>query len=207
VRVLIADDHAISRSGLEFLLSGEPDMEIVGTATDGEQVLALAAELNPDIVILDLILPRKPGLLVLDQLCRFNPRPKVIALSGQASGLAFKQACDIGADAVISKEDPSENLLLALAALQRGEKFRSPKVAKLVGVLEASGVDPALTQREREILALIAAGDSDQQIAGHLGISPKTAKKHRENIRTKLGVSNAVEAARVAARLGLEPVD
>lgn len=206
MRILIADDHPISRSGLEFLLSGESDVEIVGTAGDGKQALALIAELAPDVVILDLMLPGMPGLLVLEQLRDFDPRPKVIALSGQASGLAFKQACDSGADAVISKEDPSECLLSAIAALQRGERFRSPKVAGLLGVLESTAGEPALTRREREVLALIAAGNSDQQIAGYLSISPKTAKKHRENIRNKLGVSNAVEAARVAARLGLVPV-
>lgn len=206
MRILIADDHPISRSGLEFLLSGEPGVEIVGTAEDGEQALCLIAELAPDILILDLMLPRKPGLLILEQLQHFKHRPKVVALSGQASGLAFKQACDSGADAVISKEDPSEDLLAAIAALQRGEKFRSAKVARLIGALEPAGNEPALTPREREVLARIAAGNSDQQIAGHLGISPKTAKKHRENIRSKLGVSNSVDVARIAARLGLAPV-
>jgi DNA-binding NarL/FixJ family response regulator len=206
VRVLVADDHAISRSGLEFLLSGEPDLELVGSAADGDQALALTQALTPDLVILDLMLPKKPGLVVLEQIKRLDPCPHVVAISGQASGLIFRQAFASGADAVVSKEDSSEELLAAIDALRRGESFRSSKVTKLLGVLDSTGGDPALTAREREVLSLIAAGYSNDQIGTRLHISPKTAKKHRENIRRKLGVSNAVEAARMAARLGLEPV-
>lgn len=206
MRVLVADDHPISRSGLEFLLSGEPGLELVGSAADGDQVLTLTQALAPDLVILDLMLPKKPGLVVLEQIKRFDPCPKVVAISGQASGLIFRQAFDSGADAVVSKEDSSEELLAAIDAVRRGELFRSSKVAKLLGVLDPAGGKPALTPREREVLSLIAAGYSNDQIGARLHISPKTAKKHRENIRSKLGVSNAVEAARMAARLGLEPV-
>lgn len=206
MRILIADDHPISRAGLEFLLSTEPDLEVVGSAEDGEQVLALTAELVPDVLILDLMLPRKPGLVVLERLRQFEPRPLVVAISGQASGLAFKEAFDSGAEAVVSKEDPSEELLKAIRALQRGERYRSANVARLLGVLERTGLEHPLTRREREILSLIAAGLTSDQIGERLSISPKTVKKHRENIRIKLGVSSAVEAARFAARLGLEPV-
>lgn len=206
VRVLVADDHPISRSGLEFLLSGEPGLELVGSAEDGDQVLLMTETLAPDLLILDLMLPKKPGLIVLQQVKRLNPSPQVIALSGQASGLMFRQAFDGGADAVVSKEDSSEELLAAIDAVRRGEVFRSSKVAKLLGVLDSTASRPALTPREQEVLSLLAGGYSNDQIGARLHISPKTVKKHRENIRRKLGVSNAVEAARMAARLGLEPV-
>jgi DNA-binding NarL/FixJ family response regulator len=205
VRVLVADDHPISRSGLEFLLSGEPDLDLVGSAEDGDQVLELTASLAPDVVILDLMLPKRPGLVVLEHLKRLRPCPQVIAISGQATGLAFRQALDSGADAVVSKEDASDELLAALAAIRRRRPYRSRRVTELIGVLDGSGPEAALTVREREVLSLVAAGCSNDQIGARLSISSSTAKKHRENIRSKLGVSNAVEAARWAARLGLAP--
>lgn len=205
MRVLIADDHPISRSGIEFLLSGEHDLDLVGSAQDGDQVLELAATLAPDVVILDLMLPKRPGLVVLEHLKRLRPAPQVIVISGQATGLAFRQALDSGADAVVSKEDTSDELLAALAAVRRRRPYRSRRVSELIGVLDGSGPEEALTPREREVLSLVAAGYSNDRIGLRLKISPRTAKKHRENIRAKLGVSNAVEAARLAARLGLEP--
>jgi DNA-binding NarL/FixJ family response regulator len=207
VRILIADDHPISRSGLEFLLAGEADVEVIGSAADGEAVIELATELVPDVVILDLMLPKTPGLVALAKLRRLDPPPAVVAISGQASGVIFQRALDAGAAALVSKEDPSEEILAALRAIARGDSYRSEKVAALLGRLVADGPVPALTTREQEVLALVAAGLSNDQIGAKLSISPRTAKKHRENIRLKLGVSSAVDAARVAARLGLGPTD
>lgn len=207
VRILIADDHPISRAGLEFLLAGEAELEVVGSAADGDAVLQLAADLEPDAVVLDLMLPKIPGLVALAKLRRLDPPPAVVAISGQASALVFREALQAGASALVSKEDHSEEILKALRAVARGESFRSAKVAALLGLLETNGSEPALTTREREVLALVAAGLSNEQIGARLAISPRTAKKHRENIRLKLGVSSAVDAARVAARLGLGPAD
>lgn len=205
LRVLIADDHPISRSGLEFLLSGEPGLEVVGWAGNGDMAIELTVQLRPDLLVLDLMLPRKPGLVVLEQVRHFDPRPQVIAISGQATGLIFKQAVDGGAEAVLSKEDSSEEILAAVQALRRGHRYRSVTVTRLVGALEPSAGEPALTPREREVLSLVAAGLPNERIAAKLGISLSTAKKHRENIRAKLGISSAVEAARFAVRLGLDP--
>lgn len=207
VRILIADDHPISRSGLEFLLAGEPDLEVVGLAADGDVVLELAAQLAPDVVVLDLMLPKTPGLVALARLCHLDPAPAVVAISGQASGVIFQQALDAGAIGLVSKEDESREILMAVRAAARGDTYRSEKVAALLGRLIADGSRDALTPREQEVLALVATGLSNDQIGERLSISPRTAKKHRENIRMKLGVSSAVEAARVAARLGLGPTD
>ncbi len=205
-RILIADDHAIMRSGVEFLLSGEPSIEIVGFCNDGEQALARALELLPDIVILDLVLPKLPGLVVLERLLHANPRPNVIAVSGQASGLIFKEALDLGADALVSKEDDSDELLAAIHAVENGDRYLSNSVAKLIGPLSDTDSAKHLTPREREVLSLVAEARSNEEIGEKLGISPKTAKKHRENIRAKLGVSSAVEAAQAAVRLGLAKI-
>lgn len=201
-RLLIADDHAISRFGIEFVLASEPDIEIVGVAVDGEAAVSLCRALHPDIVVLDLMLPKAPGLVVLERLKRTPRPPRVAVVSGQASGLVFRQALDLGADAVVSKEDDSEELLSAIRALRAGKHFRSRAVRRLVGALEETS-GRGLTRREREVLALVAQGLSNEAIAARLAISPKTAKKHRENIRAKLGVSTAVQATQAAVRLGL----
>ncbi|MDZ7669851.1 MAG: response regulator transcription factor [Gammaproteobacteria bacterium] len=118
MRVLVADDHPISRSGIEFLLSGEPDLDLVGSAADGDQVLELTAALAPDVVILDLILPKRPRLVVLEYLKRLHPCPRIVVISGQATGLSFRQALDSGADAIVSKEDTSDEVLAARLGLE-----------------------------------------------------------------------------------------
>lgn len=207
MRILIADDHPISRSGLEFLFAGEPGVEIVGSVGDGDAVVELAADTTPDVVILDLMLPKTPGLVALARLRRLDPAPAVVAISGQASALVFQQALEAGACALVSKEDRSEEILAAARSAARGELFHSTRVAALLGRLVARGPVPALTAREQEVLALVATGLSNSEIGARLAISPRTAKKHRENIRLKLGVSSAVSAARVATRLGLGPAD
>jgi DNA-binding NarL/FixJ family response regulator len=207
VRILIADDHPISRAGLEFLLAGESGFEVVGSVADGEAVVARAAELAPDAVILDLMLPKTPGLVALAKLRKLDPAPAVVVISGQPSGVMFQQAVEGGAAALVSKQDDSEELLAALRAIARGDTYRSESVSRLLGALEPEGPIPALTAREKEVLALVAAGLSSDEIGARLAISPRTAKKHRENIRQKLGVSSALDAARVAVRLGLGPVD
>ncbi len=202
-RILIADDHAIMRSGLEFLLSSEPGVEIVGFAADGEEALALNAALEPDILILDLMLPLMTGLLVMEHLETAASRPKVLAVSGQASGMLFKQILDRGAQAIFSKEDDSDELIMAIDALRHDRHYLSSTVTQLIGPLAPGTPEQMLTPREREVLSLVAAGLSNELIGGRLGISMKTAKKHRENIRAKLNISTAVEATQAAARMGL----
>lgn len=209
--IIIADDHPVARSGLEFLLRREPGVDVVGCAGDGDEALALIDRLSPDLVLLDLALPRKSGLLVLETLTRRPTRPRVLIISGQASGLDFKRVADLGAEGIVSKEDESEELLAAVRAVRSGETYRSTAVTALLGPLarvrgraQRQGEPPSqLTTREREVLALVAEGCSNAEIGRRLAISPKTAKKHRENIRGKLGISTAVEATRAAARLGL----
>jgi DNA-binding NarL/FixJ family response regulator len=202
-RILIADDHAIMRSGLEFLLSSEPGVTIVGFAADGEEALTHIAALKPDIVILDLMLPKMTGLMVLEHLQRMANRPAVLAVSGQASGLIFKQVLDRGANAIVSKEDDSNEIIVAIDALRHGRRYLSSTVTERIGHLAGGETEQVLTSREREVLGLVAEGFSNDAISQRLGISIKTAKKHRENIRAKLNISSAVEAAQAAARLGL----
>jgi DNA-binding NarL/FixJ family response regulator len=206
IKLLIVDDHPIARSGLEFLLSVEPGFEVLGYASDGEEALRAIANIAPDVVLLDLMLPRKTGLLVLEQIAEDPQRPLIVAMSGQASGMVFKQAWDLGADAVVSKEDHSDHVLRALRIVRSGQRFQSPTVAVMLGSFEGD-VETALTPRERQVLALVAEGLSNEEIAGELKMSARTAKKHREHIYLKLGTTSAVAATRAAARLGLTKLD
>lgn len=203
--VLIAEDHAVARSGLEFLLSREDGFELVGNARDGDEAVALVAELRPDILILDLMLPRRSGSRVLASLQASGAPPRVVVLSGQLTGRDCEALLDAGVCGVVSKEDSSEELIRALHAVRDGDRFLSSAVRGLLGPLDRtlSGDAEVLTAREREILAHVAEGLSSGAIGARLGISLKTVKKHRENIRRKLDVSNVVEATRAAARLGL----
>lgn len=202
-RILIADDHALMRSGLEFLLSSEPGVEIVGFAADGEEALALNAILKPDILILDLMLPKMTGLVVMEHLDTAESRPQLLIVSGQASGMLFKRVLDRGAQAIFSKEDGSDELILAIDALRHGRHYLSSTVIQFIGPLTGGTPEHVLTPRECEVLSLVAAGLSNEAIGGKLGISMKTAKKHRENIRAKLNISTVAEATQAAARLGL----
>lgn len=206
-RVVVADDHAVSRSGLLFLLSAEKDPEVVGEATDGLKALELVRTRKPDLLILDVVLPGITGIVVLERLRSLAEDVRTLVISGSVTAATFKQALDLGADALISKEDEGEELVAAIAALRRGEKFLSPTVQKLMGTLLTTGDGeddaPHLTHREREVFILVAEGRSNKEIARELNMSPATAKKHRERIRAKLGITSVTDATRIAARLGL----
>lgn len=204
--VVIADDHPISLSGINFLLSDEEGLDVIGTAEDGDMALAMVDELSPDILIVDFFLPKKNGLIVAEQLCRRKQRPLILLISGQATGLNFKRALDVGVEGIVSKEDPSEEMLTAISTVLEGGTFLSSAVRKLIGPLsnhEMGSGDEHLSPREKEVLALIAQGMTSERIAEELSISPMTVKKHRENVGHKLGISNPAEATLWAARLGL----
>jgi len=203
--VLVAEDHAVARSGLEFLLSREDGFELVGVAGDGEEAVALVAARQPDVLILDLMLPRRSGSLVLEALAGSGVATRVLVLSGRITGRDCETLLRAGAGAIVSKEDSAEELLEALRSVRDGERFLSSSVRGLLAPLDRSlpGEAEALTAREREILALVAEGWSSDGIGARLGIATKTVKKHRENIRRKLGITSVAEATRAAARLGL----
>jgi DNA-binding NarL/FixJ family response regulator len=206
--IVLIDDHAIVEAGLRFLLADSAEFRIAGVARDGAAALPLVRRLRPELVILDLVLPGKSGLAVLRDLKTGWPDGRILVVSGQATGLAFKRALDGGADGVVSKSEPPAVLLAALCALRGGERYLSAAIRALIGPI-APAVRPAdadagtLTWREREVLRLIAAAHTSQEIAGLLGIAEATVKKHRQNLMRKLGVHSAVDAARRAYALGL----
>jgi len=206
--VVVAEDHEVVSNGVRYLLEQADDLDAVGFAADGYQALEYCERLQPDLLLLDLGLPRLNGLLVLERLQTWTQPPRIVVMSGQITGLDFQRAASLGAQGLVSKEDPLEELLSAVREVCAGRLYRSSAVTELLAPLAsdaAGGKENSshLTPREREILALIADGMSNANVAALLSISVKTAKKHRENIRRKLQVNSAVELARAAARLGL----
>ena len=201
-RLLIVEDHAITSTGLEFMLGQDARYTVLGVINHGDRALSEIARLDPDIVILDMALPGKTGLSILEALKTKHARTRILILSGQASGMDFKHAIDLGADAVISKTEPSELIFSALEAITSGERFISSAVLGFVEPI-ADLKQVSLTSRERQVLALMADGLSNSQITKKLGIEERTVRKHRENLMRKLKVSSAVEASRMAYQLGL----
>ncbi len=202
---LVADDHPLIRESLERLLREELGLDVLDGAADSDSAITRVANDAPDLLVLDLRLPGMGGLKVLETLQDTPSRPGIVICSGIHSGAEFAQVDRLGAEAIVSKEDSRQVIAEAASAALARRRFRSETVRALLAPLEDvpfDGDNP-LTPREREIAALIADGLIDGQIAGMLAIAPKTVKKHRENIRTKLGAHNGVEIARAAARMGL----
>lgn len=200
--LVIVEDHGIAVSGLQFMLAQHGRFEVLQVINRGDRAEALIRRLDPDLVILDIALPGKSGLIILEGMKRSQARQRVLVLSGQAHGLDFKRAIDLGADGVLSKSDPPEMILQALAAIAVGARFISDAVRSLVGPLGEDRL-ANLTKREREVLVQMAEGGSNDVIAGQLGIEVLTVKKHRQNLMRKLKVNTAVEASRKAYQLGL----
>jgi two-component system response regulator NreC len=193
IRVLLADDHAILRSGIRALLEDEPDLEVVGEAEDGHEVIRMAAELEPDIVLIDIAMPRLNGLEATRRIMQANPQAKILILSMHENEEYVRQVFASGAMGYILKDAAVRELLGAIRAIYRGEVVLSPAITRLVvedylrwGDLQMNHLDSGLSPREREVLQLIAEGYTNSEIAGILSISIKTVQSHRTNLMRKL---------------------
>jgi len=196
IRVIIAEDHTILREGLKALLAGE--VEVIGEAVDGMEAIRLANQLKPDLVLLDLSMPRTNGLEALKEIKRSNPGIRVLILTVQKAEDYVRAALEAGADGYVVKDSTSSELFLAIRSVARGERFLSPAIATTVvsmylGSREAPSIRSpfdTLSSREREVLKLIAEGYRTRDIAEYLCISPKTVEKHRGNLMEKLDLHN-----------------
>ena len=193
IRVLLADDHTILRSGIRALLEDELDIEVVGEAEDGHAAIRMAAELNPDIVIIDIGMPKLNGLEATRQLKQANPQIKVLVLTMHENEEYVRQVLSSGAMGYILKDAAVRELLGAIRAVQRGEAVLSPAITRLViedylrwGDLQINHMDSPLSPRESEILQLIAEGYTNKEMAEILTISIKTVQSHRTNLMRKL---------------------
>ena len=215
MRVLIADDHVIVREGLRALLEAQPDIKVVGEAADGEEAVKKTREVQPDIVLMDITMPGMNGLEATRQIRQHSPDVKILALTMHEGNEYFFKILDAGASGYFIKGGSSSELISALRAVWRGDVFLYPTMAKklLHDYLQRvrAGRDKesygGLTNREREILKLIAEGNTNQKIAELLVLSTATVQTHRAHIMAKLGLHNRTELIKYAIRRGFITLD
>lgn len=204
IRVLIADDHPVVRSGLAGMLSVEPDLEVVGEAADGQEAVELAAGLRPDLVLMDLRMPRLDGAEATAQISRSVPGVHVLVLTTYETDTDILRAVEAGATGYLLKDTPRDQLVAGLRAAARGESALSPSVARRL-VQQLRGGDERLTAREQEVLALVARGLSNAAIGRELFITEATVKTHLLRAFAKLGVDDRTRAVTVAIERGILP--
>jgi DNA-binding NarL/FixJ family response regulator len=209
IRVLVADDHMIVRTGIRHVLESEPGFEVVGEASSGSEALSLAAELHPDVVVLDISMPDESGLQVAAQLRAVSPSPRVLILSMHDNAEYVLESVRAGAHGYLLKDTAATELRSALRAICRGESYFSPPVAsRLSAAVRAEhesrpAVVDHLTGREREVLQGIAQGRTNKEIAAELGISHRTVETHRESLMNKLEIRTVAELTRFALGAGI----
>jgi two-component system, NarL family, response regulator LiaR len=203
--VLVVDDHAVVREGLRAFLELQDGIDVAGEAADGEEAIAVAERLEPDVVLMDLVMPKVDGLAAMRGLRERVPRARVIVLTSFLDDDKLLPALRAGAAGYLLKNAPPPELARAVRAAYAGETLLDPVVAaRLVETLAGDG-DPLdrLTPREREVLALIGRGFPNKRIARRLEVSEKTVKTHVGHVLAKLGVTDRTQAAVVAVRAGL----
>jgi len=205
VRILIADDHGVLRAGLRALLSGEPDFAVVGEAATGQEALALAAALRPDVALIDLSMPGPRGLEVTRQLTADLPETRVLILTVHEDAGLLREAIRAGAAGYIVKRAVESELVNAIRAVHRGDLYVHPAMTRYLvedgggrRSQRQPGAPAMLTPRETDVLRLIASGYTNRQIAEELQLSVRTVETHRANIMGKLGVRTRAELVRWA---------
>lgn len=208
IRILIADDHAIVRKGLITLIASEPGMEVVGEAADGVEVVLKARSLKPDVILLDMVMPRQNGLEAIDQIKREDPQARILVITSFAEDQMVFPAIKAGALGYLLKDTSPQQLLQAIYDVFNGESSLHPTIAlKVIRELNSSSNLPLtkdpLTARESAILKLVAQGLSNQEIAERFVISERTVGNHIGNILSKLHLANRTLAALYALREGI----
>ena len=208
IRILIADDHSVVRQGLRMFLGLDPELEVVGEARDGAEALLRAHELHPDVVLIDLLMPVMDGIAAIGAIRRELPDIEVIALTSVLDDSSVIGAVRAGAIGYLLKDTEADDLCRAIKAAAAGQVQLSPKAAaRLMREVRAPDSPEALTEREVDVLRLLAQGQANKQIALNLRIGEKTVKTHVSNILAKLGVPSRTQAALYAVRIGLVSAD
>jgi DNA-binding NarL/FixJ family response regulator len=211
IRVLLADDHRLFREALRALL--EPECQIVGEAPDGEQAVEMAARLKPHVVLLDVGMPGTGGLAAAYRLAQSAPAVKVLIVSQyDDEEYVIEALSEAGSAGYLIKDDPGSELLAAVRAVHSGRRYVSPAIAPMVIArlkhpAAADSRGQRLTRREREVLRLIGEGATAKEVAARLGISPKTAQVHRDNLKQKLNLRSTAALVRYAIKKKLIRID
>jgi NarL family two-component system response regulator LiaR len=212
IRILIADDHPLVRRGLRTLIATEPGMELVGEAQDGVEAVSKARALKPDVILIDIVMPRKTGLEAIDEIKRENPDARILVLTSFGDDDKVFPAIRAGALGYLLKDSSHQELLKAIRDVYRGESSLHPSIArKLIRELEQPSDRPRaadpLTEREVDVLRLVARGLSNREVAEELVISERTVAAHVRGILGKLHLANRTQAALYALREGLADLD
>ncbi len=206
IRVLLVDDHSVVIEGLRMFLGLDPELDVAGTAGNGAEAVRLAYELHPDVILMDLLMPVMDGITAIGILRRELPEIEIIALTSVLEDRAVIEAMRAGASGYLLKDTKASELCRAIKAAAGGQVQLSPQAAaRLVREIRAPESPEKLTERETDVLRLLAQGLSNKQIARTLNVGEKTVKFHVGNILAKLGVSSRTQAALYAVQLGLAP--
>jgi two-component system response regulator NreC len=211
IRIVLADDHKLMRSGLRVLLEQQPDLTVVGEASDGREAVALVASQRPDVLVMDIGMPSLNGIEAAAQITQSNPEAAIVMLSMHSDESYVLRALKAGAKGYLLKDSAEADLIRAVRAVAEGKSFFSPAVSKVllddyVRKLKRSGTeDPydLLTPREREVLQLVAEGKSNKEVAQLLNLSVYTVETHRSNIMEKLNLHGVPELILYAVRKGI----
>ena len=206
IRILLVDDHAVVRQGFRMILAAQEDMEIVGEAGNGREAIAKAAELHPDVVVMDVAMPELNGIEATRRLAETSPHTRVLALSMHKDSVYVREILRAGARGYLLKDSIDVDFLTAVRAVARGEGYLSPAVSDAVLTDYRKHVsDPLdlLSSREREVLQMIAEGKTNKEVAGVLNLSVYTVDAHRGRIMEKLNLHSTGELVRFAVRKGL----
>jgi two-component system response regulator NreC len=211
IRILLADDHTVMRNGLRLLLERQPGLEVVGEAADGREAVELAASAKPDVVVMDIAMPHLNGVEATRQIVNRSPHTAVAILSMHSDESYVIRSLKAGARAYLLKDSAEADLIAAIQAITRGKSFFSPAVSRLLKedymhqLAEAGAEDSyeLLTTREREVLQLVAEGNSNKDVANMLNLSLYTVETHRTHILQKLNLHSVPELILYAVRKGI----
>jgi len=208
IRVLIVDDHTVVRDGLQALLTVEPGMDVVGSAADGIEAVRLAQELKPDVILLDLVMPRMDGVQAINEIKRNNPAARILVLTSFAENHQVFSAIKSGAMGYIMKDTSADELIHAIRDTYHDKPVLQPEIARklmrdIQNPVPQTQIENSLTDREMEILRQVALGKTNQEIADELVVSERTVRTHITNILAKLRLSNRTQLALFALREGI----
>ena len=204
--VMLVDDHAVVRMGFRLLLEGSPDIKVIAEADSGEEAVRRLAEGKPDVVVMDISMPGIGGLEAIDRILAKDPGIRILVLSGHEDAMHARRVLKAGAAGYLTKRSAADELIQAIRQVNQGNSFLEPQIAAQLEQEEAAGAgEPldSLSEKEFKVFLALAGGQSVQDIAEVLSLSPRTVGTHLYNIKQKLGAANSAELALIAMRAGL----